>query len=271
MTDRTTTIGILSHNRSWQLAQCLASIREFTKFTDYKILILDTDSELNHREHARQFEGENCRMIEAGIFYSCLEGRRKLLDYVDTPYIAYVDDDLKVGDQWLTSMHRALVRYDAVASTGNIIQEGDRITSGGRTIEPVDGKLCVRELPANHEGTVPLCLGGATLYETDVLRQTEYRPEYSAGFEDWDQTLQISQDQKRPIATCRATVFHNHQVESLQYAVDRWRWHDLLDGAIAIWRRWHIRSAIDNSLRQLLASQITISDEQYEAVREALT
>lgn len=264
------TIGILTHNRSWHFAQCIASIREFTE-TPYQIGVLDTKSDIHHCEHMRQFEGDDCQFVFADVFYSCLEGRRKLLDMVDTEFIAYVDDDARVGPGWLQHLLRPMRNDpDCGAAVMNIVQEGKQATSGARFVEHGARSRTMHQHKPGYIGEAPACCGGATLYRTDVLRATEFREEFNGGYEDWDQTLQITQDLKKRIYATPATAFHYHMPENGPYCLDRWRWRPLLESAIGIWDRWQIRTAIDNTLLHFLKNNMSVPRDQMEKAMEAL-
>jgi len=266
-----TTIGILSHDRSWHLAQCLASIRQFTR-TPYTVKVLDVGSAENHREHISHFSGRDCEIGYCDDFLSCLEGRRRLLRLVDTEFVAFIDDDIKVAPGWLANLLRPM-RLDsncgAVAS--NLIQEGGAgISSGCRYLERKGRARVVRHHKTGFLGTAPMCSGGATLYRFDVLKETEKRPEFSGGFEDWDQTLQITQDLKRSIYGSRSVMFHRHLAECAGYFDRRWRWRELMEAALAMWDRWQIRTAVDNVLTHYLKDQIVIPKDYAERIVEVL-
>ena len=277
-----TTIAILTHNRSWHFAQCIASIRRFTR-GKYIIKVLDNNSDAEHVEHMKQYKDRDCSFIWGDKFLSCLEGRRQILNHINTEYVAFIDDDIRVGPAWLECMLRPMENDpDAGAVAANIIQEGIKVMSGVRYLArpgsndyvaplPIgrEGRV-VRHFPVNHEGQAPLSCGGATLYRLDVLRDTEFRPEFNGGYEDWDQTLQITQDLKKNIYGSRATVFHKHMNECKDYFSDRWRWRELTDSALGMWDRWRVRTAVDKVLRYYLEKEIVIPADQAARITEAL-
>lgn len=266
-----TTIAILTHNRSWHFAQCIASIRQFTR-APYVIKVLDVGSDLNHIEHVKQFSTDDCELGFADEFLSCAEGRRRLLRLVDTEYIVYLDDDIRVGPCWLQNLHRPM-RKDphAAAVAANIVQEGQKAVSGVRYMDLKGDARIVRQHELNYEGDAPISLGGATLYRLDVLKETEYRPEFSGGFEDWDQTLQITQDLNRTIYGSRAIVFHYHQAECRGYFEKRWRWRELFEAALAMWDRWQIRSGVDSVMSHHVRNQIAIPRDLAERALDVIT
>jgi len=266
------TIAILTHNRSWHFAQCVASIRQFTK-TPYKIFAFDVGSNPEQIEHMKQFHRDDCAdWGYCDTFISCLEGRRRILNSIDTEFVVYLDDDIRVGPEWLGSMLAPMRRDpDAAVVAPNISQEGAQVMSGIRERVKKGASHVVRSLPVNHEGKADMCMGGATLYRADILRETELRKEFSGGYEDWDQTLQITQDLKKKIYGCRATVFHKHMKECDDYFEDRWRWRELMDSAIGMWDRWNVRTAVDRVLTTFLELEIAIPREQAKRVAEVIS
>ncbi|MBW1784787.1 MAG: glycosyltransferase [Deltaproteobacteria bacterium] len=264
-------ICILTHNRSFHFAQCIASIRQFTK-SPYVIKVLDVGSDLNHIEHMRQFAGQDIEFGYCADFLSCLDGRRRLLRLVDTEFVVYLDDDIRVGPAWLENLLIPMRNDESAgAVASNLIQEAREHTSGVRYLEQKGRALTVRHHEVNYTGTAPICVGGATLYRFDALQATEYRPEFAGGYEDWDQTLQISKDQSLNIYGSRSTVFHRHLPECRDYFADRWRWADLMESALGMFDRWKIRTAVDKVLRHYLEKEIVISREHAERIVEVIT
>lgn len=264
------TIGILTHNRSWHFAQCLASVREFSR-SPYKIKVLDTNSTENHREHMRQFTGADIDFVQHENFLSCAEGRRALLDMVDTEFVVYLDDDTRVGPGWLQCMMRQMRNYDNCAAvSANINQECEQWMSGVRFLERAPNCMRVRQYDLGYEGPGELCQGGATLYKADILRNTEFRSEFNGGYEDWDQTLQITQDLGCTIFGSRACVFHKHMPENKDYFKERWRWTELMDSALGMWDRWRVRTPVDKVLPNMIKNEIRLSDEHSKRVMEVI-
>jgi O-antigen biosynthesis protein len=265
------TIGILTHDRSWHVAQTISAIRQFTR-EPYVVKLFDISSRPDHAEHVKRMDADDVHVYRIEDFLSCLSGRREILSHVETPFVAYVDDDVRVGPEWLGNL-LAPMRTDpeAGAVAANIVQEGQRIESGVRYLERSGRLFEMRNRPANFIGRGDACLGGATLYRTDVLRETEFREEFSGGYEDWDQTLQISRDLKRGVYGSRATVFHRHLPESESYFADRWRWRELFESAFGMLDRWEVRTAVAKVLIAHLRGEIVIPAEFAERIPEIVT
>lgn len=259
-------ILILSRNRSWSLMQTIASIREFTRYP-YRIIIQDHASDTIHAEHiGRYCEGaDDCRIVWREDFLSCAEGRRFGLEHIDTRHVVFIDDDIKINPLWLTHMMRQMLareRENAAVVVGNLINDRKQFYSGVRKVNGCDMVM----MPYGHPVQGDCCAGGCTLYEADALRLTQFRPEYNAGFEDWDQTLQLTSNLGRTLWGCReATFFHNHQADSAPYAKDRWRMTDLMNAAIAIWDRWGIRTAMEKVFQQMHSMRYPL--QRHQAIR----
>jgi len=254
--------------------QAVGSIREWTRWP-YRILIRDHASDEHHRAHIRELQpetsaGSDMETEWCDKFWSCNEGRRYGLDLIETEYTVFMDDDERVSPLWLTNMMSVMLsRPNCGAVVANMIQERgqDRI-SGGRAFA---GEYDVTALPYGSWGRVEFCAGGCTLYRTDALRATEFRPEYNAGYEDWDQTLQMTRELGMDIFTSRAVFFHTHQRDMVDYVVDRWRMTELMDAAIAIWRRWRIRTGVRVVARAMIKMNARMQDEQWDVYREVMS
>jgi len=264
------TIAILSHNRSWHMAQCVASIREYTK-AKYHIKILDHGSEAEHREHIKQLKGKDLEVVFQDDFMSCLAGRRRFLSHIDTDFCVYLDDDIRVSPHWLENLLKPM-RNDAecAAVACNLVQENQQIMSGVRYVKQWGNALIVEQYDTNYEGQAVACCGGATLYRTQALHDTEYREEFAGGYEDWDQTLQMTQELNKTIYGSRATVFHKHMPECKDYFPDRWRWAELMESALAMYERWNIRTGVDKTLTHYIKGGVVISPEQASRAMKVL-
>jgi len=251
------TIAILSHNRSFLLTQAVGSIRQFTRYP-YRILIHDNASDENHKEHIAQLAADDCSIIWSDKFYSCVQGRREFLRYVETERLVYMDDDEKVGPKWLTNMVAVMNRFNCGAVVGNLVHDDGRTYSGARMVR--GREILVK--PIEYRGQCDAAAGGCTLYDRDVLDATEYRPEFSGGFEDWDQTLQITRDLGRTIYASPAVFFHNHGPLDHDYYVDRWRYTEVMDAAVGIWKRWRIKTAVTNTAAEMLKRGVPFTKEQ---------
>lgn len=252
------TILILSFNRSWSLMQCVASIREWTQ-VPYHIVIQDHCSDLEHWHMIEQLAGSDCTVLRSNSPLSCNEGRRLGLDHVTGQYCVFLDDDIKVERNWLARMLIPMHKYDGIGAVcGQVVQNyGNERMCWGRGL---DGSH-VRRMEFGYTGFSDFCGGGATLYNVDALRQTEYREEYNGTGEDWDQILQMRQNGWRVFCS-DAQFFHFHQSDFDLYSRDRWRHSEIMDSALSLFERWGIVTVAFERRAFMAEKGITLTDEQ---------
>lgn len=258
------TILILSRNRSWSLLQCVSSIREWTK-TPYHIVIQDHDSNEQHWPMIRILEGPDCTVLRCNTFLSCNEGRRVGLDHVPGKYVVFLDDDIKVSRGWLEKLMEPMSQYDGVGAVcGQLVQNyGMQKMSWARMLR--DGESV--RMKYGFEGWCDFCGGGATLYDIEALRGTEFRREFNGTGEDWDQILQMSENDWR-IRCENVKFFHFHQSDYDEYGVDRWRYSEIMDSGIGLWDRWGIKTVVAEQFAAMIKRGIPLLPEQQKRVRE---
>lgn len=261
-----TTILILSHNRSWSLLQCVASIREWTR-APYHIVIQDHQSDEKHWPMIQNLEADDCTVLRADAFLSCNEGRRLGLDHVQGKHVVFLDDDLKVERAWLSRMLRPMLKDPEIGAVcGQMVQNfGNERMSWARMLDRHDAK----RLPFGFTGYCDFCGGGATLYRTEALRQTEYRGEFDGTGEDWDQILQMRLNEWK-VFCADVTFFHFHQKDYDEYGSERWRFTEIMDSAIGLWKRWGIKTVVAEQAAFMITHGIPFRPEQREAIKEII-
>lgn len=259
------TILILSHNRSWSIQQCVASIREWTKHP-YHIVIQDHNSDDKHWGLIRQLQGDDCTVLRVNSFLSCNEGRRVGLDHVNGDYVVFLDDDIKVERLWLTRMMNEMRRPQVAVVCGQLTQNfGNPRMSWARMF--VDGNA--KRMTYGFSGECDFCGGGATLYDINALRATEFRAEYNGTGEDWDQILQITKMGYK-IWCCEVNFFHFHQQDYDEYGLKRWRYTEILDSAIALFDCWKIRNVALELASEMISRNIPLQIEQRKKINEIM-
>lgn len=266
-----TDVCILSYARPWTLAQCIAAIRQNTPDNEYRLHIAGD----NPPDFVMSLLPDNTTLYRHTHRVRCGEGRRMMLNALPhAERIAYIDDDLTVTKGWLGRMNQFMDEAGASVVAANIISDANGCESrafinlcGLRKVQ--DGT--VKAFPYMHTGPAKMCHGGATLYQANALRATEYRPVFCAGYEDWDQTLQIS-DEGGLIVGSDVTMIHLHGAESFagEYFSHRWQWGDLLTGALEIWRRYGIISGVTNSYSLTVRNGETLPGRLLEDCRNAI-
>jgi len=261
-----TTILILSHNRSWSLMQTVASIREWT-LSPYRIVIQDHKSDQRHWPLVKRLAGPDCTVVRADAILSCNEGRRIGLDHVTGRYCVFLDDDIKVERGWLGRMLAPMLKYrDVGAVCGQLVQNfGNprmswaRMMAGGRA----------ERMDYGFTGWCDFCGGGATLYDIEALRKTEFRSEFNGTAEDWDQVLQMNKMGYRTYCT-DVEFFHFHQKDYDEYGTMRWRYTEILDSAIGLFNRWGIKSVATEIVSEMVRRGIPLQHHQREQVKEII-
>lgn len=262
-------------NRSWMLTQCVAAIRQYTRHP-YRLIIRDHNSEPQHQAHIKQLSGPDCEIQFHDQFYSCLDGRRKALDDIKTSRCVFLDDDIKVSPLWLTNLvarmesaGAAVVPMNLWTDLGETDKNGDSVyhyLGGIRLVQAGE----VGKGPWLYTGRGDMAPGGATLYRTEYLKATKYRPEYRGGFEDWDQILQITQDLNGTVWGSKVVGFHHHRDrESMgaSYWNLRWRWRETMEAALAAWDYWGIKLGVRDTWKKCIENRVTFPEPVMERIR----
>ena len=260
------TILILSHNRSWSLMQCVSSIREWTR-VPYRIVIQDHNSDERHWPMIKRLAGQDCVVNRVDSILSCNEGRRIGLDVVAGRYCVFIDDDVRVERNWLGRMLAPMLKYrDVGAVCGQIVQNfGNQKMSWARMLAGGNAK----RMEFGFTGWCDFCGGGATLYDIDALRQTEFREEFNGTGEDWDQILQMGELGYRTYCTT-VNFLHFHQQDYDEYASLRWRYTEIIDSALALYRFWGIKNVVCEVAAEMVARGIPLQEHQKQGVKEAV-
>ena len=179
----------------------------------------------------------------------------------------FLDDDIKVERNWLSRLMLPMKRYDNMGAVcGQVVQNfGKEMMCWGRGF---DGHN-VKRFEFGFTGFCEFCGGGATLYDVEALRQTEFRPEYNGTGEDWDQILQMRQNGYRVFAT-DVQFFHFHQKDYEEYSQDRWRHSEIMDAALALYDTWGITTIVAERYDFMLKHGISLTEEQRERMREII-
>ncbi|HUU94404.1 MAG TPA: glycosyltransferase family 2 protein [Phycisphaerae bacterium] len=258
-------ILILTHNRSYALAQCVGSIREWTRHP-YRLIIQDHASEPEHREHIKRLAGPDLRIVWKQRVLSCNEGRHEGLAEIKSGFCVFLDDDFRVCEGWLASLVGTMRMHPlAAAVCANRIDDGKRKVSGARDI--VGGEIRFREY--GYRGSGDYVAGGCTLYRTDALRRLEFRPEYNGTSEDLDHGMQFTKELGYELWNGEPTLYHWHGGECGDgYNATRWRPHECFDSAVAMYYRWGIKTIAQHLYAKYLLQGIRLCDAHMQAIAE---
>ena len=262
------TIAVLTHNRSRSLLRTVESLQTFTEYEPCKLVILDSGSDTGHRNAiARLAQMPNVTLAYFPQPLTCCEGRRHILRYVDTPFVVYLDDDITVTPRWLTRMMFWMQgqgdKCGAVAA--QLVLDGLNPISGARYIQ----NGTIQAHPFGYTGECDICHGGATLYRTEALKKTEFRPEYSCGSEDMDMLLQLKRDHGYSIQSCDVILHHVHEPQG-KFDRQRWRDVDILDSSIGLWHRWGIATKAIFQACRCVQHGVGIRSDQSHAVLQIM-
>lgn len=161
------TLGVPCRNAEATLSHVLAAVeaqserpRRLVCVDDFSdddtsILLQERDSVELHRHHRRRGPAAT---------------RNAVLEVADTEYVAIVDDDVRVGPDWLATLVAAIEDGDAALVGGTISEAGDGPAARWRDRRaPHD--------PYEDPGAVPWVDPGAILARTDALRAVGGWPE----------------------------------------------------------------------------------------------
>ncbi len=259
-----TTILILSHNRSWSLLQVVSSIRQWTRIP-YHIVIQDHNSDGRHWPVIQSLHCNDCTVLRCDRFLSCNEGRRLGLDHVTGQHVVFLDDDIRVQKEWLRRLMFPMLKYRNVGAVcGQLVQNfGQERMCWGR--ELVDGQAL--RLKYGYTGWSQFCGGGATLYDVTALRETQFRAEYNGTGEDWDQLLQMHSAGWRCFCT-DVQFFHFHQDDYEEYGAERWRFTEIMDSAIALYKYWGIKTVVVEQAAEMVKRGLPFQPHQKKVIKE---
>jgi len=232
----------------------------------YHIVIQDHASDPEHYEAIKQLQGDDCTVLRANAFLSCNEGRRVGLDHVQGEHVVFLDDDIKVERMWLTRMLTAMRRQDVAVVCGQLLQNfGNGQMSWARMMDRGNAK----RMDHGFTGECDFCGGGATLYDTSVIRATEFRDEFNGTGEDWDQILQIAQMGYK-IWSTDVQFYHFHQKDYEEYGTKRWRYTEIMDSAISLYERWGIRNVAVEVFAEMTRRELPLQAKQKEAIKKIM-
>jgi len=109
------TIAIVTRKRPERLERCLRSVVKQKKKARF-VLLIDNDSERSAYEVYKKFKEEI-----KGLRYECVKTqgipqvRNRALECCETEFLAYVDDDCVLSENWIKSALNGISKYKEVA------------------------------------------------------------------------------------------------------------------------------------------------------------
>jgi GT2 family glycosyltransferase len=149
-----------------------------------------------------------------------------VLPGVDTPYVAWLNDDAEPEPGWLAALESTLDGHPDVAAAGSVLLDGGgAVQSAGVRLTPLGEGADVIDVPA--PGEVFGFCGGAALLRTGALRAAGGVP---AGFfcyyEDTDTSWRLRLAGHRIVTAPGARVRHRHGASSEPGSGRFHRWNE---------------------------------------------
>jgi GT2 family glycosyltransferase len=180
--------------------------------------------------------------------------------------VVFLDDDIKVERMWLTRMMREMARPSVDVVCGQLTQNfGNPKMSWARKMN----NGTAERLPYGFTGYCDFCGGGATLYDIEALRATEFRSEFNGTGEDWDQILQIAANGGK-IYCSDVEFFHFHQGDYDEYGTKRWRFPEILESALSLYDRWGIRNVAFEVAAEMTGRGLPLNGDQRAAINKIM-
>lgn len=186
-------ILVLNYNGVGFLDDCLNSLEELS-YPDYEVILIDNASSDDSVEYVR-VNFPWAKIIIHDKNYGYCEGYNRSIDYAAGEYLAFLNNDTRVDQNWLAELVKAAQEQqaDICGSTMLSFDNPERVASLGGRITPIgtgyDIGLNTRDdRRANEAPTVVGAVGsGAMLIEKSVFQALGgFDPDYFACVEDLD-------------------------------------------------------------------------------------
>ena len=199
-------IVIVSYNRMDKTLKCIKSIRRHTKIP-YKLIIIDNASEKSVKNALIKLKSKDDSIIL--IFndknLGCGLGRQVGLNYVDTEFVAFLDNDMEVTENWLGILLSAIEIDSKIGGICASVFRNEKLQLNGRKI--VDSKLNMwSEVKGKQE--CDIIPGGASIFRAEALRKIEFDPVFTNNFDDLDICMQLK-DLGYKLFNCPGVIIHH--------------------------------------------------------------
>nr|WP_243754354.1 glycosyltransferase family 2 protein [Labedaea rhizosphaerae] len=198
-----TTVVVVTWRGAEHVGQCLAALDAQTR--EHTLLVVDNASDDGT---AALIEGRTVLRLHRNAGYA--GGLARAMSMVDTPYVAWLNDDAEPAPGWLAALEDALDNHPRAAAAsarlehadGTVQSVGVGLTRLGYGADLVDGLA---------DGTVFGFCGGAALLRVDALTQVGGVPaEFFCYYEDTDTSWRLRLAAWDVLAVPEAVVRHKH-------------------------------------------------------------
>jgi GT2 family glycosyltransferase len=183
-----------------------------------------------------------------------------------TPYVAFVNNDMRLDPQWLRALAARLDSANGVhCVAGTILNwEGTHLDFGSGAVnfhgfgeQPNSGQL-IEEATIVDGSTQPFACGGSMLVDRQMfLDLGGFDPKFFAYFEDVDFGIRLQVAGYRTVLAADARSFHRHHGTSA-----RFRWHERMVLLERNALRILIKNVSDEHLPRLLAGALLLQTER---------
>jgi len=165
------------------------SIKKYTGIP-YTIFIFDNGSDEYTK---RQLDNLNKIDNLISVYYhpqnlGCGLGREKALDYVESEYVVFLDNDMEVTKGWIERLLSTIEKDPQIAGVCSQVRIGNQVQLNGRKI--VNNKIYMKS-QVEGKGECDIIPGGASIFRTEALRKVKFDPVLTNNFDDLDVSLQL--------------------------------------------------------------------------------
>ncbi len=214
-----TDIVIVTYNAKDKLAMCLRSIAKHTKETPYRLILVDNNSQDGTAEFLKKnYQGKAVLIFNKKNLGFC-GAANKALRMSTSRWIALLDDDVTVTQDWLSRLLRHLKSSKKVGIVGcKIVFPNGRIGSSGFKLNPY-GMIANNEIDRGQRDYVretDALIGPCWVIRRELLQKAGYFDEqfFPSQFEDIDYCIRIRLAGYKIIYDGIVTVIHHHLYRS---------------------------------------------------------
>jgi len=182
-------IVILSYNRIKKTIKLIRSIKQYTRLP-YHIFIFDNgsgDYTKTHLDAIKRLD-DSISICYYPKNLGCGLGRGKALDYVESEYVVFLDNDMEVTEGWIEKLLSTIEKDPKIAGVCSQVRIGNQVQLNGRKM--VNNKICMKS-QLEGKGECDIIPGGASIFRTEALRKVKFDPVLTNNFDDLDISLQL--------------------------------------------------------------------------------
>lgn len=202
-------IMICTYKRELELKKTLNSILDLKYNIDnINLIIVDNDKEQSSKKIINEYRNKIKIQYDVeskkGIAFArnkCLEIARK----TECKYVAFIDDDEVVSEDWINELIKILKLYDADIVRGPVIGISDK------KIPKWYKKGIIEKVDIKKDGTqIDMCFTGNVLMKKEIIMNMKFDTKYSlTGGEDTKFFMQLNNLGNKIVYSSKAIVYEN--------------------------------------------------------------